>query len=160
MIELLDLYTANGERTGHTVPRGTPPAPGELYLVVHVWIHDEAGRYLIQQRAHHLQDAPGVWAVTAGHVQAGEDSRAGALRETQEEVGLTLDPAALRLWQQGAFTRRLEHRWLATVTAATCGEPRPGPEVAACRWATKAELRALIPSGGFFEYSYFEDLPE
>ena len=94
MIELLDLYTANGERTGRTAPRGTPPAPGELYLVVHVWIRDEAGRYLIQQRAHHLPDAPGIWAVTAGHLQAGEDSLAAALRETREEVGLALADGA------------------------------------------------------------------
>ena len=69
-----------GAPSGRTVARGAPLAPGEYFLVVHVWIRDEAGDYLVQQRAHDRATDPGVWAVTAGYVQAGEDSLSAALR--------------------------------------------------------------------------------
>ncbi len=159
-MERLDLYTAAGQRTGRTALRGTPVAAGDYYLVVHVWIRDEAGHYLIQQRARDRAEAPGVWAVTAGYVQSGEDSLAAAQRETQEELGLTLPPAGLRRWQRLPLGHRLEDLWLATVTRAALGAPALGPEVMACQWATRPALSRLIAAGGFFPYSYFGQLPD
>lgn len=128
-------------------------------LVVHVWIRDEAGDYLVQQRAHDRPVDPGVWAVTAGYVQAGEDSRSAALRETREELGLSLLPAQLQRLTQHALNDRFEDIWLATVTRAALGQPQPGPEVADWQWASKAMLGKLIEQGDFFGYSYFDGLP-
>jgi 8-oxo-dGTP diphosphatase len=35
---------------------------------------------------------PNTWAVFGGHIEPGEDPLAGAIRETEEELGLTLEP--------------------------------------------------------------------
>ena len=159
-MELCDLVDASGTRTGRTVVRGTPLASGEYYPVVHVWIRDEAGDYLVQQRAHDRPTDPGVWAVTAGLVQAGEDSLAAAVRETREELGLELVPAQLQRLRQQALDGRFEDIWLATVSRAALGVPRPDPEVADWKWASKAKLSELVSRREFFEYSYFDGLPD
>jgi len=159
-MELCDLVDEQGTPTGRTVPRGTPLAPGEYYWVVHVWIRDETSQYLVQQRAHDRPVDPGVWAVTAGFVQAGEDSLSAALRETREELGLVLQPAQLRRLRQQALQNRFEDIWLATVTRAALGPPQPGAEVADWKWASKAALSELVSRGEFFRYSYFDSLSD
>ena len=45
---------------------------------------------MIQQRSAIKATRPGVWDITAGAVDAGENSLDGALREAQEEIGLQL----------------------------------------------------------------------
>jgi 8-oxo-dGTP pyrophosphatase MutT (NUDIX family) len=159
-MELCDLVDQHGAATGRTVARGTPLAPGEYYQVVHIWIRDEAGQYLVQQRAHDRPVDPGVWAVTAGLVQTGEDTLTAALRETREELGLVLQPAELQRLRQQALENRFEDIWLATVTRAALGPPQPGPEVADWKWASKTVLGELIERGEFFAYSYFHSLPD
>jgi len=159
-MELCDIVDEFGTRTGRTVKRGTKLTPGEFILVVHVWIRDETGRYLIQQRAFDLRDDPGVWATTAGHVQAGEDSLAGAIREAQEELGLQLAAAQFRRLDQLKMKNRIEDLWLFEVSRNSLGAPTVGPEVADWKWVSKAELEHLASQGDFFAYSYLGDLPE
>jgi len=63
--------------------------------VVHVYLVNNEGRYLIQKRSLRKALFPGAWDVTGGAVLAGEDSRQGACREVEEELGLRLDAEAL-----------------------------------------------------------------
>ena len=100
-----------------------------------------------------------MWAVTAGQVRAGEDSLAAAIRETSEELGLDLSPGHLRRLERHALDNRVEDVWLATVSRESLGSPRPGPEVAGWKWASKAALMKLVERDEFFEYSYFDRLP-
>lgn len=46
----------------------------------------------------------GSWVLPGGGLHRGEDAKQGAVREVQEETGLTLDPAQLHL--QGKFSTR------------------------------------------------------
>jgi len=158
-MEMCDVVDEQGAATGRCVARGTPLRPGDYYLVVHVWIQDESGAYLVQQRAFDRPTDPGVWATTAGQVQAGEDGLAAALREVSEELGLDLTPAHFRRLMRHAMEDRVEDIWLATVTRAVLGPPRPGPEVADWKWASKAMLIDLARRGEFFGYSYLDKLP-
>jgi 8-oxo-dGTP pyrophosphatase MutT (NUDIX family) len=41
-------------------------------------------------RAPHVALAPNIWGVTGGHVNAGETSIDAAIRETKEEIGLSV----------------------------------------------------------------------
>ncbi len=159
-MEYCDVYDGSGNRTGRTVVRGTALPEGEYYLVVHVWIRNEAGEYLIQQRAWDRDTDPGVWATTAGSVLAGEDSLAAALREAAEELGVHLFPEQLRRFDRLWTDDRVEDLWIAEVLKQPANSPTLNSEVADWKWASKGELKRLIERGEFFPYSYFDRLPE
>ena len=90
--EIWDLYNEKRELTGRDQVRGEEIPKGYYHLVVHVWIRNRCGKYLISQRSADRPMHPLKWECVGGSVLKGEDSLTGALRETKEEVGLSLEP--------------------------------------------------------------------
>jgi 8-oxo-dGTP diphosphatase len=159
-MEMCDVYSESGTRTGSTVVRGTKLLPGEYYLVVQVWIRNEKGEYLIQRRALHLESGPGMWATTAGYILTGEESIPGAIREVREELGIQLSAGVFHHFDQLAGGYLLQDIWLAEVSEDAIGTPDLGSEVSQWKWASKAEISQMIKNGEFFAYSYFDRLPK
>ena len=158
-MEICDVYDESGQHTGQRVARGTRLQAGHYYLAVNIWIRNESGEYLIQQRALHLKSAPGIWATTVGYVIAGEESLAGAIREVMEELNLQLSPVQLRHFDRFRTPPRIEDVWMADILSNAMG-PEAGEDVADWKWASKEEIRQMIRDGVFFAYSYFDQLPE
>ncbi|MBR2986961.1 MAG: NUDIX domain-containing protein [Clostridia bacterium] len=159
MAELWDIYNENREKTGETIERGGKRTlkDGEFHLVVHVWIKNSEGKYLISQRSASRPTFPLEWECVGGSVTAGEDSLTGALRETLEEVGITLDPekgsvvfTKIRRVIGGKPFRDILDVWLfeydgdADLTKATTPD-----EVSDVRWMSKDEIKALYNEGKF-----------
>lgn len=96
MAEIWDIYDENAKRTGRTMERGEPKA-GDYMLCVHIYIYTPDGKFLVQKRAMNKETHPGEWDVTGGAVLSGEDSIDGAIRETEEEVGIKLNKSELIL---------------------------------------------------------------
>lgn len=159
-METCDVVDKLGNRTGQVVIRGTELAPGEYYLVVHVWIRDESGNYLIQQRALNLASDPGIWTTTTGYVLAGEESIAGAMREAKEELGIQLSPTRLRKLDRHTMDNRVEDIWLADVLHNPIQVSILEAEVADWKWVSRDELEQMMELGDFFRYSYFGNLPK
>jgi len=90
--ELWDVYDENRNLTGRLHRRGDPLKPGEYHLVVHVWILNSRGEFLLTKRAPN-KGFPNTWESTGGSALAGDDSLIAALREVKEETGLALDEA-------------------------------------------------------------------
>ena len=157
-MEKCDVVNEFGARTGRVVTRGTQLGPGEYYLVVHVWIRDEQGHYLIQQRAPHLLSGPNVWATTVGYVLAGEESIRGAIREVQEELGLELSPTQMQRVDQLIFENRVEDIWLVDVVQSLLGAPVLGPEVSDLKWVSRGALGHMVTQKTFFAYSYIDEI--
>ena len=88
-MEKWDLYDVNRTVIGEHI-RGNELPVNAYHLVVHVWIKNNQGKYLISQRAKSRPAFPLMWECVGGSVLKGESSLQGALRETQEEVGVTL----------------------------------------------------------------------
>ncbi|MFI5329242.1 MAG: NUDIX hydrolase, partial [Candidatus Rokuibacteriota bacterium] len=65
--------------------------------VAQVLLPDADGRpcFLITRRAATLRKHGGQWALPGGRIDAGETAERAALRELQEEVGLTLDESTV-----------------------------------------------------------------
>ena len=96
-MEKWDLYTKYREKTGKEHIRGEKIPKGFYHLVVHVWIRNRKGEYLISQRSVSRPTFPLMWECVGGSVLMGESSIDGALREVKEEVGLDLKPETGRL---------------------------------------------------------------
>ena len=82
-MELWDLYDANRRKTGQDHVRGEVIPAGCYHLVVHVWIRNSAGQYLISQRSASRKSFPLMWETVGGSVLKGEDSLAAAVREAE-----------------------------------------------------------------------------
>lgn len=96
--ELLEVFTAEGRATGVVKPRAAVHRDGDWHLCVFVWIVRRGPRgpeIVLQRRAATKATWPGRFdASVAGHVRAGE-SRADALREVEEELGIHVTPREL-----------------------------------------------------------------
>ncbi|MEG0541330.1 MAG: NUDIX domain-containing protein [Angelakisella sp.] len=90
-MELWDIYDSNRTPTGRTEPRG-PLVIGDYHLVVNIWLMNRDGHILVTRRQHG-RPWGNYWECTGGSAVAGETSLEAALREVQEEVGITLDAA-------------------------------------------------------------------
>lgn len=95
-MEYWDAYDGDRNLLGHTLIRGEPIPDGEYHLVVNIFIVNTNGDILLTQR-HPDKHFPLMWECTGGSVTAGEDSLNGAMREVEEEIGLTLPPDKFKL---------------------------------------------------------------
>lgn len=135
-MELWDLYNENRELTGREHIRGEKVPQGYYHLVVHVWIRNSTGEHLISQHSADRPTSPLMWECVGGSVLKDEDSLNGALRETQEEVGLTLSPEDGKLISStvGRIVNGVEFTdildvWLFEYDGAVCLEQATTKEV-------------------------------
>lgn len=153
-MELWDLYNECRELTGRDHIRGEKIPQGFFHLVVHVWIRNSEGKYLISQRSADRPAYPLMWECVGGSVVKGEDSLTGALRETQEEVGLTLSP------EDGCLVHSVVGRvvngvkfadildvWCFAYDGPVSLEQATTKEVAQAAWMTKEQIKDLYDTG-------------
>lgn len=153
-MELWDLYNARRELTGRDHIRGEEMPKGYYHLVVHIWIRNSKGAYLISQRSADRPTCPLMWECVGGSVIKGEDSLTGALRETQEEVGLTLSPEDGKLVSSvvgrvvnGVRFADILDVWLFEYDGPVSLEQATTHEVAQVEWMTKNQIRELFDAG-------------
>ena len=153
-MELWDLYTENLELTGLTHVRGVPVPDGYYHLVVHAWIRNSEGKYLISRRAASRPAYPLYWECVGGSVIKGEDGLTGALRETEKEVGLCFKPedanhlfSRVRKTHNGQIFNDILDVWLFTYDGLVSLENATTDEVCDLKWMTVEEIRALFDAG-------------
>ena len=160
-MELWDLYTRDRELTDEFHIRGTPLPPERYHLVVHVWIHNSQGKWLISQRAANRPTFPLKWECVGGSVTAGEDSLTGAIREAKEEVGVELDPAMGRLVNSTVreHFQDIKDDWVFLYDGEIDLANATTDEVADTRWMTVEEIRRLYDAGELVHtlWYFFDD---
>lgn len=98
MVELLDIYDKNRNKTGRVVKReaGTILSDEEYFLYAQCWIINLKGEILLTQRRVDKKDG-GNWEPTGGCVVTGENTTQGIIRELEEEIGIFINKEELQL---------------------------------------------------------------
>lgn len=153
-MEIWDLYTKYREKTGREHIRGEQIPEGCYHLVVHVWIRNSKGEYMISQRAANRPTYPLMWECVGGSVVKGESSIEGAIREAKEEVGVDLRPekgklifSKIRGEINGKSCQDIMDVWLFTYDGETKLAEATTDEVAECKWMREEEIRQLFEEG-------------
>lgn len=153
-MEIWDLYNERRELTGREQIRGEEIPPGCFHLVVHVWIRNSRGEYLISQRSADRPMHPLKWECVGGSVLKGENSLDGALRETREEVGLTLSPGDGSLVYsvtgrvvKGVPFSDIMDAWLFRYDGPVDLDRATTDEVAQTVWMKKEQIKELYDKG-------------
>ena len=88
-MEIWDLYTADGQRTGRTIPRGEKLPEGSYHLVCEVLVRHVDGSYLCMIRSREKPNYPLYPECTAGgSALLGDDPLTCIRRELREETGI------------------------------------------------------------------------
>lgn len=153
-IELWDLYDEHRRLTGRDHVRGEEIPKGFYHLVIHVWLRNKRGEYLISQRSADRREFPLLWETVGGSVLKGEDSVHGALREAKKEVGLTLDSTQGRLLfsEVGRVFRGVKFSDILDVWCFDYDGPvdlknATTKEVSQTAWMTAEQIRRLYDAG-------------
>ncbi len=153
-MELWDLYDKDRNLLGKDHIRGEEIPKGCYHIVVHVWIQNSKGEYLISQRAADRPAFPLMWETVGGSVIKGENSLQGACRETLEEIGVVLSPENGRrirsvIRDTGVSERfgNILDTWLFTYDGEANPEKATTAEVAQTVWMSKEQVRKLHEQG-------------
>jgi len=94
--EYFDVVNERDEPVGRALRREVH-ARKLWHRAVHILVFDSAGRIFLQKRSMKKDMSPGLWdSSCAGHVDAGEDYDAAAVRELREELGIRVAEAPER----------------------------------------------------------------
>jgi len=159
-MEILDICDEQGQPTGETVERDIAHHEGILHRTAHVWVlreRDGKTQILLQRRSRNKESFPGLYDTSsAGHIPAGVDFVPSALRELQEELGISASPGQLHyagsfriryekmfhghLFRDNEFTRVYVYREPVDITSLHLQES----EVEEVRWFDLDEVRGEI----------------
>lgn len=142
--EIFDVVDEHDQVIGRKT-RGEVHAEQLLHRAVHVFVFNKRGDLLLQQRSMFKDAHPGVWdSSVSGHLDAGEDYEAAAVRELEEEMGIRVEQAPEEI---GRIAPCVETGWehVRLYRTKHGGSVRyPAAEVEAAAWFPVEELEKWI----------------
>ena len=161
--EFLDLVDENGNPTGEREDREIIHATGLRHRTAHLWLmRERCGQVeiLLQKRSADKDSYPNCYDISsAGHIPAGMDFIPSALRELQEELGLTATEEEIVLCGQRRFFHRqvfhgkpfLDHQVSNVYVLVRDVEPSEmtlqTSEVQSVIWMPLCEVRRRVEAG-------------
>lgn len=132
--------------------------------MVHIWIRNSKGKYLISQRSANRPTYPLMWECVGGLVVKGEDSLQGAIREEKEQVGVDLEPGSGQILFtkkiiDGKIYNDIMDVWLFEYDGGVDLGNVTTDEVVQVIWMTRAQIKELFEQKmfvGTLEYFFTE----
>ena len=156
-MELWDLYNERRELTGRDHVRGEEVPQGCYHLVVHIWLQNSKGEFLITKRSPN-KGFPNMWEPTGGSALAGDDSLSAALREVREETGLVADPEKGRCVLSFLRDDNFLDVWLFRQDFDLADVVLLEGETCDKMYATMDQILEMYENGNFVPYSYMQEL--
>ena len=95
--EYFDVLDENGNKTNIVKSRTEVHSTGLWHKTAHIWVINDKNEILLQRRCATKDSNPNMLDIScAGHLNAGETSIVGALRELKEELNLEVNPQELQ----------------------------------------------------------------
>ncbi len=164
-MDYIDVLDKEGKLTGIVKTRTVVHQNSEWHRGAHVWILNSQNELLTQQRSANKHEHPNLWDNSAaGHVLAGEDSLSTIVRETAEELGINLAPAAFRLlftlkmeeaFSDGTFSNEYDDIYFARADFSNFNLQTE--EVQNAKWVHYLELEKMIKNNPENFYPRFEE---
>jgi 16S rRNA (adenine1518-N6/adenine1519-N6)-dimethyltransferase len=126
--------------------RGEVHAQGLIHRAIHIFVFNKYGELLLQKRSH-LKDAmPEKWdSSAAGHVDSGEDYLPAAVRELEEELGITTTAEKLQKLVKIRPCAATGFEWVELYRAEHDGDVTfPSSEIECLEWFTVPEIAAWV----------------
>ncbi|MDI2587077.1 NUDIX domain-containing protein [Psychrobacillus sp. NEAU-3TGS] len=112
-MEVWDIYNENREKTKRTHIRGEEMQEGDFHQVIHVWIMNASGQFLIQRRQPWKKGWANMWDCSAaGSALAEETSEMAAIREVKEELGIDIEMSTSEILFTIKFERGFDDHFL------------------------------------------------
>lgn len=145
-MEFFDLYSADRQPLGRSIPRGAPIPHGEYHIVVQVMTINRNGEILLTQRVPE-KTSGGKWECSGGCAVAGETSREAAVRELFEETGIRAKTDEINLeWSLTTDSMLRDFYTLIKDVPLNCLRLQT-TEVCAAKWVSMERLYEMSLSG-------------
>ena len=149
---VVELVDSQGRALGAATVEEAHRAPGMMHRAFSVFLRDESGRVLLQQRAAVKTRFPLRWGNTCcGHPGPGEEVAEAAARRLAEEVGVSGVPltevGVYSYYAEDPATGRVEYEYdhvLVGDVSSGIELPADPDEVADLRWTSVDDLRAAV----------------
>jgi len=100
MDEPIDIYNEQNKALDIIKMKSEAHKKGLWHRSSHIWIFNNRSEILLQLRSGIKDIFPNLWDVSAaGHIGAGEQPIESAIRETEEEIGLLIEPKDLEFYK-------------------------------------------------------------
>ena len=147
-MEVWDLYTAEGQKTGQTILRGEKLPAGLYHMVCEVLVRHRDGSYLLMRRAPEKKIYPNCWEATAGgSALVGEAPLEAARRELREETGIEYAEFIPMGQLVSDLTAAVYHSFLAVTDCPKDSVKLQPGETADYRWLSEDEFREFWQTG-------------
>jgi isopentenyldiphosphate isomerase len=138
--EILQVFDEYGAPT-QALPRAIVKAEPRQHWhgVANIWLINQRGEILVTKRSSILKSKPNLWqSYIGGHLKAGQSFLEAAIAESQEEVGLTIDPGKLFLVSKVSSPKYLCHfeSYIYPFDGEITDLVFNDGEIAAARWLT------------------------
>lgn len=145
--ELFDVVDRLGRVIGQATRAECHRNPALVHQAVHIAVFDRQGRLFLQKRSESKDIQPGKWDISVGgHLQVGEAPEAGALRELNEELGVTV--AHIEKMDEYLWESKTETELVRTFLTLHEGPFRLQPEeIVDGRFWSLDEIAEALPSG-------------
>ena len=168
-MEKVDLYDEDMRPLGKQVKRSAMRDQRDFFFIVHVWIRNKKGQYLIQKRNKVGDFKDQLWATTMGVVSAGETSLEAARKEVKEELGLVVEEECFlhiaRYKTKSDYANHFSDIYVVEQEIDLDHLSLQESEVKEVKFVSKEQLYAMIKTKEFWDYrtllhvgEYFTDL--